>query len=270
MIEDQGLGRTAERPLAVVIDLDGTVYRGNQLIPGADVAIDALRGCSHRVVFVTNAIESCAEHSTKLRGLNIPAEPGDVVNATSTIIQYLRREMPHATVYAVSDPPLVEALENEFSVSEDPAQIDVVIASCDRSFDYRKLNIAFQALRRGAHFLATNADAAAPVEGGLLPDAGAVIGALEGCTARKPDHVVGKPSQLMAKAVLERLGRPASECLMVGDNLESDILMGHLVGMRTALVLSGVTQPSDLNGAAVKPDHVLGSIAELPRLLGCY
>lgn len=253
----------------MVLDLDGTVYRGAQLVPGADEAIQRVRRSSHRVLFVTNAIESCAEHSEKLNGLNIAADPVDIVNATSTIIHYLQLEMPGATVFALADPPLLDALRADFRLSEDPDQIDVVIASCDRHLDYRKLNIAFQALRRGARFLATNADATAPVEDGLLPDAGAVIGALEGCTSRKPDRVIGKPSRLMAEAILERLGRPARECLIVGDNLESDILMGRRAGMATALVLSGVTRPSDAARAAAEPDYVLGSIAELPDLLGC-
>ncbi len=258
-----------ERKLAVVIDLDGTIYRGDRLVPGADVAIARLRRCSHPVIFVTNAIESRAEHAAKLRRLNVPADADEVVNATRTLIQHLKAEMPQATVFALSDPPLVEALQAEFELSEDPAQIDVVVASCDRSFDYRKLNIAFQALRRGAYFLATNADASAPVEGGVLPDAGAIIGALEGCTSRKLDCVVGKPSSVMAELVLDQLGRPPSECLVVGDNLASDILMGRRAGMRTALVLSGVTGRADLVHAAVKPDYVLESIAELPELLGC-
>jgi HAD superfamily hydrolase (TIGR01450 family) len=171
-------------------------------------------------------------------------------------------------VFAISDPPLLEALSADFRLSEDPDEIDVVVASCDRTFDYRKLNIAFKALQRGARFLATNADATAPVASGeLLPDAGAVIGALEGCSGRKLEMVVGKPSPLAAEVTLERLVRSAGECVMVGDNIESDILMGHRAGMTTVLVLSGVTRRADLAHAPVKPDHVLESIAGLPELL---
>ncbi len=144
----------------------------------------------------------------------------------------------------------------------------MVVVSCDRTFDFRKLNIAFQALRRGACFLAVNADATAPVPGGKIPDAGAVIGALEGCSKRKVELVVGKPSPLMVEAALERLGRPASECLLVGDSLETDILMGHRAGMTTALVLTGVTRRADLAHPPVRPDYVLESIAGTPRLLG--
>ena len=103
--------------------------------------------------------------------------------------------------------------------------------------------------------------------GGELPDAGADIGALEGCSNRKVELVVGKPSPVVAEIALEQLGRPAQECLIVGDRVETDILMGHQAGMRTALVLSGVTQRGDLARAEVQPDYVLESIAQLPQIL---
>jgi len=252
----------------IILDLDGTVYRGDTLIPGAREAVERLRRQAHPIVFLTNAIESHVEHADKLIGLDIPASPDEIVNASLVLTHYLSREVPGATVFAISDPPLLEALSADFRLSEDPDEIDVVVASCDRTFDYRKLNIAFKALQRGARFLATNADATAPVAGGeLLPDAGAVIGALEGCSGRKLEMVVGKPSLLAAEVALERMGQPASECVVVGDNVESDILMGRRAGMSTVLVLSGVTQRAELDQACVQPDYVLESIASLPDLL---
>jgi ribonucleotide monophosphatase NagD (HAD superfamily) len=104
------------------------------------------------------------------------------------------------------------------------------------------------------------------VEGGEIPDAGAVIGALEGCSKREVELVVGKPSPLIVEVAIEQLGRRADECLMVGDRVETDILMGQRAGMTTALVLTGVTRREDLAGAPVRPDHVLGSITEVPKL----
>jgi NagD protein len=175
--------------------------------------------------------------------------------------------MPGATVFAIGERPLLEELAASFRLSEDPDEIEVVVASFDRTFDYHKLNIGFQALRRGARFWATNADATCPVAGGEIPDAGAVIGALEGCSKRKVEVVVGKPSPIIVEVALERLGLPASECLMVGDRVETDTLMGHRAGMITALVLTGVTRRADLAHAPAQPDYVLESIAEVPKLL---
>lgn len=254
------------RAHGIILDLDGTVYRDEQLIPGAPQAIQELRRRGHPIVFVTNGTESRAGQVAKLNRFGIPARPQDVISATQVLIHHLKRQLPQATVFAVSDPPLVQELSDHFRVSENPDEIDVVIASCDRNFDFYKLNVAFQALRRGARFWATNADATCPVPGGEIPDAGAVIGALEGCSKRQVELVAGKPSPLVIETALERLQRRPSECLIVGDRLETDILMGQRAGVRTALVLTGVTQRTDLLHAPVQPDHVLASIGQVPQI----
>ena len=252
----------------IIFDLDGTVYLGDRLIPGARETVQWLRQHDHPIVFVSNKpLQSRADYAAKLTRLDIPTRPDEVINSSLVLVRYLSREMPGAAVYPVGEPPLLEELTAAgFRISEDRDEIEVVVASFDRSFDYRKLDIAFQALRRGARFLATNADATCPVEGGEIPDAGAVIGALEGCSKREVELVVGKPSPLIVEVAIEQLGRRADECLMVGDRVETDILMGQRAGMTTALVLTGVTRRADLAGAPVRPDHVLGSITEVPRL----
>jgi NagD protein len=257
------------RPQGFIFDLDGTVYLSEALIPGARETIEWLRGREHPVVFVSNKpLESRADYAAKLTRLGVPTPAGQVINSSLVLVRYLGREMPGATVFAIGEPPLLEELRAAgFRLSEDAAEIEAVIASFDRTFDYHKLDVGFQALRRGARFFATNADATCPVVGGEIPDAGAVIGALEGCSKRKLELVAGKPSPLIVQVALEQLGRRAEECFMVGDRVETDILMGHQAGMRTVLVLTGVTRRADLAHAPAQPDHVLESIAELPGLL---
>jgi arabinose operon protein AraL len=251
----------------VIFDLDGTVYLSDHLIPGARQVIELLRGQGQRMVFVSNKpLQSRTDYAAKLTRLGVPTHPDDVINSSLVLTRYLGREMPGVTVFAIGEPPLLEELAASFRLSEDPDEIEVVIASFDRTFDYRKLNIGFQALRHGARFFATNADATCPIAGGEIPDAAAVIGALEGCSKRKVELVVGKPSPLIVEVALEQLGLPAGECLMVGDRVETDILMGHRAGMTTALVLTGVTRRADLAHAPAQPDYVLESIAEVPRL----
>ncbi len=256
------------KPQGIIFDLDGTVYLSDHLIPGARETIEWLRDHDHPIVFVSNKpLESRADYAAKLTRLGIPTPDDRVINSSLVLVRYLSREMPGVTVFPIGEPPLLEELAAaSFRLSEDPAEIDVVIASFDRTFDYRKLNIGFQALRRGARFFATNADATCPVAGGEIPDAGAVIGALEGCSKRKLELVVGKPSPLIVEVALEQLGRQADECLMVGDRVETDILMGHRAGMQTALVLTGVTRREHLPHAPAQPDYVLESIAEIPGL----
>jgi arabinose operon protein AraL len=254
-----------------ISDLDGTVYRGEEVIPGAPQTIAELRQRGCGVVFLSNKpLERRQAYAEKLTRLGIPASPDDVINSSLVLARYLANSehgMAGATVFAIGEPPLLEELTAAgLRLSNIPEDIEVVIASFDRTFDYHKLNIGFQALRRGVRFLATNADRTCPVEGGEIPDAGAIIGALEGCSGRKVELVVGKPSPLIMEMALERLGLPADACLMVGDRLETDIAMGHRVGMSTALVLSGVTQREDLSHSSIQPDYVLESIADLPFL----
>ena len=248
-----------------IFDLDGTIYLGEKAIPGAPAVIAELRWRGSGLVFLSNKpLQQRHVYAEKLTRLGIPAATDDVINSSLVLTQYLVREMPGATVFAIGEQPLLDELAAAgLALSESPEDIEVVIASFDRTFDYRKLDIGYQALRLGARFLATNADRTCPVEGGELPDAAAVIGALEGCTGRTVELVAGKPSALIVGAALGRLGLPAEVCLMVGDRLETDILMGKQAGMSTALVLTGVTRREDLAASAIQPDYVLESVAEL-------
>lgn len=248
-----------------IFDLDGTIYLGENAIPGAPQLVAELRRRGYGVIFVSNKpLQQRQVYAQKLTRLGIPTGAEDVLNSSLVMARYLVREMPGATVYAIGEQPLLDELAAAgLSLSQDPQEIDVVIASFDRTFDYHKLDIGFRALRRGARFFATNADRTCPVEGGELPDAAAVIGALEGCSGRHLELVAGKPSSLILEMALEQLGVPAGECLMVGDRLETDILMGHQAGMSTAVVLTGVSQHQDIASAPAAPDFVLDSVADL-------
>jgi len=259
---------SVERLQGLILDIDGTVLRGDRTIPGAKETISELRRQGYPVVFVTNALESPDKQAVRLTSVGVNVMAKEIITAPQVLKAYLSEHMPNATINVISDSPLPEELGLDFRISDDPEEIEAIIVSCDRNLTYQKIEIGFQALRRGARFLAVNADPSCPLPGGEIPDAGAVIGALEGCSGREPELVVGKPSPLIVKASLERLKLSASQCLVVGDSLESDISMGQQAGMRTALVLTGVTRKEDLPSAKVKPDHVLDSIVEVPALLG--
>lgn len=252
-----------------IFDLDGTLYRGEEVIPGAPPTVGELRRRGCGVVFLSNKpLERREVYARKLTRMSIPASPEDVINSTLALTRYLAREMPGACVFPIGESVLSEELTAAgVSLCDQPEEIDVVVASFDRTFDFHKLNIGFQALRRGARFLATNADPTCPVEEGEIPDAGAIIGALEGCSRRRVELVVGKPSSLIVEMALERLDLPVDACLMVGDRLETDILMGHRAGMTTALVLTGVTRRENLAGAPVQPDYVLDNVAQVLQLI---
>jgi NagD protein len=254
-------------PAGVIVDFDGTICRGDDLIPGAAEALARLRRAGHPVVFMTNAVESPATFASRLTAWGIPALPADVVHAPAALLRYLDAHAPGAVVFAIGEAALLKQLAARYRMSDDPQAVEVVVASADYAFDFRKLLIAFHALRHGARFLATNIDPTYPSAEGEVPDAGAILGAIQGCTGRSPEAVVGKPSRLMAELALERLGRPAGETWIVGDSLKADIALGRDAGMTTALVLTGVTRAEDLSASPIRPDHVLESLSALPDLL---
>lgn len=248
-----------------MLDLDGTVYLGDALLPEACRTVEALRAAGSRIVFLSNKpLETRAAYAAKLTRLGIPATSDEVINSSWVLVRWLEQEAPGATLFVIGEPPLLDELRAAgFRLSQTPGQIAFVVASFDRTFDYRKLQIAFDAIRAGARFIATNADPYCPVPGGGLPDAAAVIGAIEGCTGKRVEVVVGKPSPITAQAILERLQVPASDCLIVGDRLETDICMGRQAGMATAVVLTGVTTPEALAASEIQPDYVLRRLDEL-------
>jgi HAD superfamily hydrolase (TIGR01450 family) len=254
----------------LLIDLDGTICLGEDLIAGAADAVAELRRQGHPLLFASNTLEHAAIYAARLTRQGIPTAASDILHVPLVLCRYLRRHAPGATVFAIGETSLIEQLAPEFRISQDPESIDIVVASSDLAFDFNKLNTAFQALRRGARFVATNLDPTWPGPNGELPDTGAVIGALEGCTGRRVEAVVGKPSALFAETALESLGIPARQTWVIGDSLTSDVAMGKELGMTTVSVLTGVTRRSDLASSPLQPDHVIESIADLPALLDGY
>ncbi|HUM14139.1 MAG TPA: HAD-IIA family hydrolase [Candidatus Nitrosotalea sp.] len=247
-----------------LFDLDGTVYLGEHLIPGADIAIATLREAGRRVVFLSNKpLQTRAEYAAKLTRLGVSAAPDDVINSSLVLARYLRDRDPGAPVFVIGEPPMLEEMAaHGFEVRRDERVRWVVIAF-DRTFDYAKLNTALQAVKQGARLIATNPDRTCPVEGGEIPDCAGMIAAVEAVTDRKVEAIVGKPSPIILEVALAALGVPAGEAAIVGDRIETDIVMGRRLGLGTVLVLSGITRAADPRIAAVAPDHVVQSIREL-------
>lgn len=247
-----------------LLDLDGTVYRGERLLPGAAEAVAALRAAGRRVVFLTNKpLQTRAQYAAKLTRLGIPTDPAAVVTASLVLARHLAARDPGAPVFVIGEPPLLDELgAHGLDVRPGPPVRWVVIAF-DRTFDYAKLDRALQAVRGGARLIATNPDRTCPTEAGEIPDCAGMIAAVEAVTGRRVEAVVGKPSPIMVEAALAALGLPAADCVMVGDRLETDIAMGRAAGLATVLVLSGVTAAGDPRIAEVGPDAVVASLGDL-------
>ena len=252
-----------------VFDLDGTIYLGDELLPGAKRLILKLRELDRRVVFLSNNPtkdpKMYAEKLTKL-GLETPAE--EIVNTVVTMTRWLVQNHPDATVFPIAEEPLKNALrEAGIKMSEDPEEIDIVIASYDRGFDYRKLQIAFDAIwfHKRAMLVTTNPDRYCPFPGGRgEPDAAAIVGAIEGCTGTKCEVNVGKPDPIMLKTIMDLIGLNAKDCVMTGDRLYTEIRMALDAGMPSAVVLTGETKAEDLEAESeTVADYALGRIDHL-------
>jgi NagD protein len=252
-----------------IFDLDGTVYLSDRLIPGADRVIRLLREGGRKVIFLSNKpIQTREDYAAKLTRLGIPTDPAEVINSTLVMIHYLKKEAPQARVFVVGEEPFVAELRRAgFVISDEPEKIDYVVVAFDRTFDYRKLNIAYQAIKRGAHFVATNPDRTCPVEGGEIPDCAAMIAAIEAVTLKKVEVIVGKPSPLIIQTALSVMELGPKDCILIGDRLETDIRMGRESGLATGLVLTGVTDEKTLRASPIQPDFVFQSIAEVESLL---
>lgn len=248
-----------------IFDLDGTLYLGDELIPGADQALEGLRRIGRKVAFVSNKpIGTRQEYAGKLNKLGIPCSVDDVINSALVVARWLQKHKPGARCFPVAEQPVItELLAHGLRISEDPDEIDVVVVAFDRTFDYRKLDISYRAAMRGADMVATNPDRTCPMPGDNLPDAACMIAAIEACTERKVEPIVGKPSKIMLQESLDLLGLAAERCAMVGDRPETDIRMACDAGLAGVLVLSGVTGPDDLDSLPARPDYVLRSVAEI-------
>lgn len=252
-----------------LIDLDGTVYRGNRLLAGAAEGIATLRSANIDVQFLSNSpTKHPAEYHAKLRTLGIPVDQDEILTSSVVAAEYLGTHHPNANVYVIGEPPLVSQLMDAgITVTDDPDNVGIVLASMDRTLDYEKLSTALDALCEDTLIYATNPDQTCPVETGEIPDTGAVIGAIKGMTGRNPDLILGKPSPITVEMALDRLDVDPTRCLMIGDRLETDGQMGSSVGLSTAIVLTGVTQRTELATAESDPDFVLDSLADVASVI---
>jgi HAD superfamily hydrolase (TIGR01457 family) len=249
-----------------LVDLDGTTYVGNSVIPGAPQFFQAVRKLGKRYLFFTNnSSESAHTYLEKLCHLGIDAQGGDVLTSGDATAMYLA-SADYTKLFVLGTP----SFENELKklgfllTPEDP---DCVVLGFDKTLSYRKLEIATLLIRKGVPFIATHPDKVCPTEYGYIPDCGAMAALLSTATDVDP-LVIGKPQPLMAQMALKRLHLEAKYVAIIGDRLYTDIRMGCDAGLMTVLVLSGETTPELLQQAdEISPDLVVESLAALTEYL---
>lgn len=256
--------RAARWYAGYIFDLDGTTYLGDALLPTAAETIATLRSRGCRVAFLSNnPTHTRAAYVDRLNRMGLAVAEQDIIHSTLVMVRFLQRRMPGARLFVAGEAPLKRELSDAGFAVVDSPDVDAVIASFDRTFVYEKLQIAFDAIRRGARFFATNGDRYCPTPSGGQPDAASIIAAIEACTATRCEVIVGKPSQYTIETILGELDLPASECVMTGDRLETDVRMGLDAGMAAALALTGATPESALAAAPIRPTYALRRLIDL-------
>jgi HAD superfamily hydrolase (TIGR01457 family) len=248
-----------------LIDLDGVVYRGDQLLPGARAFVAWLDANHKKYLFLTNnSFASEAQVIGKLARLGIATDPAHVLGAGQAAVQYIARRFPRGTVYVVGEQPLIDMVQ-AYGLNVAPLaahRADAILVGLDRTFNYEKLTGAVMAIRAGAAFIAVNRDPLLPIAEGVIPGCGGMVAAIEASSETAPE-VIGKPEPGLLREAMHVLGSQPQETIMIGDNLGVDIKGGIAAGTHTLLVLSGKETRASLEKSLIRPEHVYEDLAAL-------
>jgi 4-nitrophenyl phosphatase len=262
-------GRLTAR--TIVFDLDGVIYRGERVIPGVPAAIARLQERAKILFLTNNSTRSRADCVRHLASLGISAKAPDVMTSSFGCARYIKENHGiGCKVFLIGEQGLRDELEAEAKVRFVESGAEIVVVGLDRQVDYRKLDLGLRNLQGGAVFLVANSDPTYPAEQGFSPGSGAIAASLICASGRKPDTVIGKPSSYLIEKLLRMHRAKPASAVFVGDRLDTDMRLANRMGMKSVLVLTGVTRAADVRSAPAsdRPDAVIGSAAELESLLG--
>lgn len=248
--------------MGLLIDMDGVMYRGSEMIPGADRFVQALKEEQIPFLFLTNNSQRTRRDvATKLRRMGIDVAERHVFTCAMATARFLAKQKPHGTAYVIGEGGLLNALHsNGFSIVDQAP--DYVVVGEGRTVTLEMLELAVKFIFDGAKLIATNLDPNCPTQSGIRPGCGATVAYLETATGTKA-FSVGKPSPVMMRTARKELRLATSETIMIGDTMETDILGGVEMGYRTVLVLSGGTRREDVERYTFRPDLIVDSVADL-------
>lgn len=248
----------------LLVDIDGVITVSWHALPGAVDAVSALRAIGLPLRFLTNTTSRTRKSIAEvLAQEGFAIKPADILTAPAATATYLRKAHPGARCWLLSSGQVAAELEGVTLVGDDQPADVVVIGGAGPEFSYERINHAFHLLSRGAALVAMHRNLLWRTDRGLDMDSGVYVTGLEKA-ANKQAELVGKPSRLFYGAALAALGTPASRTVMVGDDIEADIVGAHEAGIRTVLLRSGKFREADLARSSVRPDVILDSITELP------
>lgn len=249
---------------ALIIDMDGVLWRGSEALPGITDFFAFLRRRAIRFVLATNnASRTEAQYAERLASYGAAVAIEEIVTSSTATAEHLTSLVPRGSrVYAIGMDGVREALAKQGFVLSEGDEAAAVVVGIDWHVTYERLKRASLLIRAGAKFVGTNPDATYPAPEGIIPGNGALLAAIETATGVKP-IVVGKPEPILYQQAIQRLGTPLDAIAALGDRLETDILGGIRAGIKTILVMSGVTTPEQLAASEYRPDWVFEDILDL-------
>ena len=245
-----------------LMDMDGVIYRGSQIIPGADRFVKRLKMLGRKFLFLTNSSESTpVELQRRLSAMGIEVEAEAFYTSALATAAFIHAQKPKGKALIIGERGLEQALsEVGYTITEkDP---DYVILGQRRNYDSYQFATAIRLINQGVPFIATNPDVTGPFEGGIMPACGSFAALLEKATGRTP-YFIGKPNPLIMRKALRTLDVHSTETAIIGDRMDTDIVAGMESGMETILVLTGVTNRESLINYPYRPDSIFNSIADI-------
>ncbi len=246
-----------------LIDMDGVLVQGKQMIPGADVFINKIKQLNRKFLVLTNnSIYTARDLAFRLQeiGLDIPEE--NIFTSSMATARFLNAQHPNGTAYVIGESGLTHAIHDVGYIITD-THPDYVVLGETLNYSFDAMTKAVRLILEGAHFVATNPDPTGPSETGLIPACGSVAAMIQRATSHNP-YFVGKPNPFMMRAALNYLGVHSETSIMVGDRMDTDMVAGIESGLDTYLVLSGVTKPEMIQHFPYQPSQVFQSVADIP------
>lgn len=247
---------------AFICDMDGVLYHGNRLLPGAREFIEWLHAEGRRFVFLTNSSErSPRELQQKLKRLGVEVDESHFYTSALATAGFLASQTPGGSAYVIGETGLTNALY-EAGLTMNDMTPDYVVVGETRSYSFEKIERAVRLVLGGARLIGTNPDLTGPTEAGIVPACGSLTSPITLATGRAP-YFVGKPNPLMMRHALKRLECRREDAVIIGDRMDTDIMAGIESEIETVLVLSGVTAEDQIETFPYRPHHVFGGIGDL-------
>ncbi|SPE32715.1 Ribonucleotide monophosphatase NagD [Acidobacteriia bacterium SbA2] len=251
-----------DTPKNYLMDMDGVLVTGTNIVPGAEKFMARLRERHAKYLVLTNNpryTPGDLAHRLQWIGLEIPSE--HIFTSALATARFLHSQRPGGTAFVIGESGLTDAIHEVGYVITDHNPEYVVLGESD-SIDFEQITKAIRLISGGAHFIATNPDPAGPAEDGMVPACGAMAALTERASGVSP-FFVGKPNPLMMRLALNYLGTHSENTVMIGDRMDTDIVTGIESGMETVLVLTGVTRKEDVRRFPYQPTRIVGNIGEI-------